>query len=689
MQATDKLNSKGHGKSRLTNAEDGSELIASFKLKRQQKITLRQKRTKLHLKAGVSSLQRKMVKKPSNNKGRLRKSKMSNNNNAVSKENVDNTCEDGDVKKRRRRKRKKKRGKDLGELDEASRLQRRTRYLLIRMKTEQNLLDAYSDEGWKGQSREKIKPVKELLRAKKQILNCKLGIRDAIQQLDSLSSVGRIEESVMAPDGSIYHEHIFCAQCMQGEASPDNDIILCDGACNRAFHQKCLEPPLHSENIPPEDQGWFCRICDLKMEILESVNAHLGTFFSLESNWQEIFKEEAARSDAGIEGLHQDNPWPSDDSEDDDYSAGTSYSSHDTSTSTSLSWSLDKEFILESQKSDQDVTGYPYSSDEFTDVDIIVGRRQRSAVDYKQLYNEMFGKDGAVAEQCSEDEDWGPTKRRRKEKESDAANTLMALHEIETCPCVEDKEVEREVPPEATQSKRMTFRIPLDAVEKLRQAFAENELPSRSDRVKLSEELGLHPEKVSKWFKNARYLALKTRKAERAVQSPNSPKEINEPVEETTGENILDCILPKDVDTANDSSGIGAIASEKGKGLPLGSMMMKKKHRKGSFNSPSFSNNNKVGAESDEKACLKKQMKLLKSKTKKDKMQDEFLSTDGLQQTPEIEVERLCKLKNRLENLKQCLLRFQKFKSKDRGRTKFPKELCVMYVPTAVVKEKA
>lgn len=78
----------------------------------------------------------------------------------------------------------------------------------------------------------------------------------------------------------------------------------------------------------------------------------------------------------------------------------------------------------------------------------------------------MFGKDDAIAEQFSEDEDWGPTKRRRREKESDAANTLMTLHEIETtCPHVEAKEVEREVPPDAMQSKRMSFRIPLNAVE--------------------------------------------------------------------------------------------------------------------------------------------------------------------------------------------------------------------------------
>lgn len=105
------------------------------------------------------------------------------------------------------------------------------------------------------------------------------------------------------------------------------------------------------------------------------------------SDHQEIFKEEAALSVAGTEVLNQEDEWPSDDSKDDDYSLGISNPSFDMSVSTSLSWSLDHEVLSEFQKSEQDFMGYSYSGDEFTDADIVHGRRQRNAVDYKQLYN--------------------------------------------------------------------------------------------------------------------------------------------------------------------------------------------------------------------------------------------------------------------------------------------------------------
>lgn len=54
----------------------------------------------------------------------------------------------GTTDRRKRRKRTKKRNIVR---DEVSYLQRRARYLLIKMKLELNLIDAYSADGWKGQ----------------------------------------------------------------------------------------------------------------------------------------------------------------------------------------------------------------------------------------------------------------------------------------------------------------------------------------------------------------------------------------------------------------------------------------------------------------------------------------------------------------------------------------------------------
>lgn len=146
----------------------------------------------------------------------------------------------------------------------------------------------------------------------------------------------------------------------------------------------------------------------------------------------------------------------------------------------------------------------------------------------------MFGKDAHANEQVSEDEDWGPANKRRREKESDAASTLITLYEGEKkLPNVETMEAKQKISSDP-QTKRPFSRIPLDAVEvngipflymnrlfspcfnhkqsciyillhpfisyelyqKLRQAFGENELPSRDVRENLAKQLGLDYEKV-------------------------------------------------------------------------------------------------------------------------------------------------------------------------------------------------
>ncbi|KAH6762477.1 pathogenesis related homeodomain protein A [Perilla frutescens var. hirtella] len=598
-------------------------------------------------------------------------------------------ADDRDVMPRKLKRRRKK-GKNNVELDEASRLQRRTRYLLIKVKLEQNLIDAYSTEGWKGQSREKIKPEKELQRAKRQILNCKLGIREAIHQLDLLSSEGRISDSAVAPDGSIHHEHIICAKCKLREALPDNDIILCDGTCNRAFHQECMDPPLSTENIPPGDEGWFCKFCKKKIEILEATNAHLGTHFPLDSNWQDVFEEEAALPDDANSVLFQEEEWPSDDSEDGDYdpdriecscSGNMSRSASDASQySSSFMGSLEDEdgrFEERSYRSfDETLELIGVDSDEINNGEVVSHPRQRAAVDYIKLYDEMFGKNATENEQISEDEDWGPTKRKRKARETNAASTLMTLGEAEkkisaeTLPNLKEKQSTEKI-------KRPIFRLPHDAVEKLRLVFAENELPERALRVSLSKQLGLEFEKVNKWFKNARYLALKARKQTDRAQvgvSPGIQKE-------SSSETAKDCLgqIPSRNNIASSKTKISKRFLQRKK-THLLNHSFKIKQRRKPLLQPAGSNQMTMDLGDDVS------LKHLREKAKEAKKKLNCKSRGGIPEA-ETEMERLCQIKSRVEKMHQLLLELPSSRFGKAGANN-SSGLSVLFVPIAELREK-
>ena len=64
-----------------------------------------------------------------------------------------------------------------------------------------------------------------------------------------------------------------CAICMIGDATDENDVILCDGKdCHRAYHMKCVYPTVKKEDIEDEDADWFCPICSCSAQIMGEIH---------------------------------------------------------------------------------------------------------------------------------------------------------------------------------------------------------------------------------------------------------------------------------------------------------------------------------------------------------------------------------------------------------------------------------
>ncbi|KAF3794285.1 Homeobox protein HAT3-1 [Nymphaea thermarum] len=465
------------------------------------------------------------------------------------------------VTKRRGRKKKQENSRSI---DEISRIRNRVKCIISRMHYEQSLIEAYSGEGWNRQSQDKIKPEKEIKRATSEILKCKIKIRDSFKDLEFLCAEGKHQDSLFDSEGQIYSEDIFCAKCLSKDLSPDNDIILCDGVCDRGFHQMCLEPPLLKEQIPPGDEAWLCPGCKCKLDLITSLNQYQGANLSIEDSWERIFPEAAIQ----VDGTQQtdDLGLPSDDSEDTDFdpenpdpeksekedsSSDESDFTSDSSGSSSGRVSFVEAESLESSdssmaasQSSEDSKGSRESEMVASNAEIstaISGRRHLEHLDYKKLYDEEYG---GLPSSSSDDEDYVDTETLEDVKVSPSEKSIsfhdnQNIQDFENAkqPKISERKPRKKCmlsydysltgsPAIATkngQKKRTRQQLEVegdkvqdvawtprrrkftpDACKRLYESFSESQYPTRQTKEKLANELGIEFKQVSKWFENAR-----------------------------------------------------------------------------------------------------------------------------------------------------------------------------------------
>lgn len=307
-----------------------------------------------------------------------------------------------------------------------------------------------------------------------------------------------IPQSAYTESGELPQESIFCGKCLSGEAHEDNDIILCDGFCGRAYHMKCLKPPLKLEDIPPDDEGWLCPACAARCDCIFFINGCFNTSIALDTPWQHIYQEAQGEESELENGENGENGRVKRERESDQVMnfLDLNLPSDDESE--------DEDFKGDSQS--ESSSGTINSSESSEEVEILDGKRRRNRVDYKKLNDMLFGEAEAYEGEMVSDGEWDPTREPKKVRGAKGNSSRRD-----------------------GSSSIVRKKFGPDAVEKLRSVFRETDTPPMERRLALASELNLTNTQVNMWFASERHKVKKQKaaaKEEEEKQQQQQPQRI-------------------------------------------------------------------------------------------------------------------------------------------------------------------
>ncbi|KAM7482449.1 hypothetical protein LguiB_007032 [Lonicera macranthoides] len=388
----------------------------------------------------------------------------------------------------REKKRKKKEQVKNVSVDEFLRIKRNLSYLLSRIKYEETLIDAYSGEGWKGQSLEKIKPEKELQRAKSEIFRKKLKIRDLFQRLHVLCTEGRHPQST----GDIDSE----------------DRVFPEAAAAAAAGKSLDENfGLPSDDSEDDDYDPDGPVLDEKGQGDESSSE----------------ESDSSSSSKDLKALPNDEQYlglPSDDSEDDDFNPSElneqvkqeSSSSDFTSDSEDFSVAFDdKRPLSEVEEPESQASEYIKCNVE-GDSAPLSGKRHVQRLDYKKLHDEEYG--NASSDSSDEDYTDSDAPKKRENNRGKVASVSPERESERTPKRRTSKKLDVEGPSSSlarpwsagkSTSKSTYKRLGETVTQRLSESFKENQYPDQAIKEELAKELGITAHQVNKWFVNTRW----------------------------------------------------------------------------------------------------------------------------------------------------------------------------------------